>query len=184
MYYVREGYKWIRLVAIPDASTNINTGTLNMQVRLFGNPPTGDASRSYTSGVPWKSSDVLVPVNTSSGAATTLYDYKLPQGAHGFYLNTNIQGVSGASTIVSEIFTKDPVSGQLQALGAGLVTIGHATGYVQIQVNPGYGSPYPIATPPAGTIIYDQAVGQDLVIQDAITGTGSVTFSQSAAPIQ
>ena len=186
-YAIREGWKWIRFVAQPDALTNTVTGSLNIQVRLFGNPTAGDAARSYVSGVPWKSMDTLAPTGTILSAAggtpvTTFYDYKLPQSAHGINIYTNVAGVSGASTIVSYVYEKDPVSGQLQSVGAGVAT--HAANYSSIMINPGYAAPYPVATPPAGQIILSIPLAQDIVIGNAQSGTGATTFSQSVVPIQ
>ncbi len=186
-YFIREGWKWIRVIAQPDASTNINTGTLNTQIRLFGNPIPGDASRSYLSGVPWKQSDAINGLNTVLSAAgatpvTTFVEYKLPQTAHGINIYTNVAGVSGASTIVSYVFEKDPTSGQLQQVGAGAST--HAANFSSILINPGYSSPYPVATPPTGQTILSFPMAQDIVIGNAQSGTGATTFSQTIVPIE
>jgi hypothetical protein len=178
-YYIREGWRWIRFVTSQETT---NTGTLNMQVRLFGNPPAGDASRSYLSGVPWKQSDNFINAGVISGAQTVYYDYKLPQTAHGFNLYTDVSGVSGASTLISTIYVKDPYTGQLQSIGVG--STNHTANVNTIIVNPGYASPYPVATPPTGQTIIGVPVPQDIVIGDAFTGTGATTLTQTAVPIQ
>jgi hypothetical protein len=180
-YFIREGFKWFRLLVTQETT---NTGTLNVQVRLFGNPPAGDAARSYTSGVPWKQSDVLAAPGSTASAVTYYYDYKVPQGAHGFDLYSDLSAVSGATTLTVTINKKDPGTGQLIALGGGAQIIGHAAVFADMTVNAGYGSPYPIATPVANTCIFSQAVPEDIVVEDAFTGTGTSTYSQTAVPIQ
>lgn len=179
-YYIREGWKYIRFYFNPESG---NAGTLNVQVRMFGNPPTGDAARSYTSGVPWKQSDILAQSVVQSGAGTVYYDYKLPQGAHGFYLYTDDLGVSGASTLTTTVYSKDGSTGQLQSLGVN-ATIPHAAGFNTMIVNTGYSSPYPVATPPANTTVIGVPVPQDIVIGNAFTGTGATTFTQNVVPVQ
>ena len=185
MYFIREGYKWMRLLVTPESTNN---GTLNVQARLFGNPPAGDAIRSYVSGVPWKSADQLASsVTQSNGAVTYFYDYKLPQDAHGFNLFTNVSAVSGAATITSTVEVKDPTTGQLQSIALG--TAAAATGFSTITVGPGYAAPYPVATPPAGQIYISAAVNQDVVIKNVVQAStsptpGSITFSQAAVPIR
>lgn len=179
-YMIREGWKYIRFLFTPESG---NGGTLNIQVRLFGNPLPGDASRSYVSGVPWKATDQLANSVVQSGAGTIYYDYKLPQTAHGLYVYNNDLGVSGASTWVCTLMAKDPTSGQLQAIAVDQ-TQPLAAGFNTMVVNPGYNSPYPVATPPASTTFVSLPVGQDLVIKNAFTGSGATTFSQNIVPIQ
>ena len=182
-YVIREGHKWIRFIAQPDALTNINTGTLNTQIRLFGNPVAGDAARAYTSGVPWKSIDSLAAVGSAGVTGTTYYEYKLPQGAHGFNLYTNVASLNGASTVVSTVYQKDPFTGILQSIGVATTSAG-VTGMFTVRVSPGYASPYPVATPPTGQTIISTNVAQDLVIGNFFSGAGTMTYSQDAVPVQ
>jgi hypothetical protein len=177
-YMIKTGWKWFRLFVNQDAA---NTGTLNTQVRLFGNPPAGDAQRTYSEGVPWKSAESLFN-GVQSGAATNFIDYKLPGTATGLNIYTNIIGVSGASTIITTLNIKDPVSGVLQPVAVFPTT--HAAGFASMLVGNGYASPYPVATPPAGETIISVSLPQDLVIENAFTGTGATTMTQSVAPIQ
>jgi hypothetical protein len=175
---VSDGYRWMRFVAQPDSS---NTGTLNFQARLFGNPNTGDAVRTYLPGVVWKNAEVLVN-GVQAGAGTNYYDYKLPHGATGVNIYTEVAGVSGASTITTTINEKDPQTGFLQPVGVGAAS--HVAGFTSIIANSGYAAPYPVATPPAGQTILGLDLPTDLVIQDGYTGTGSTTITQTIVPVK
>jgi len=130
-YIISAGWRYIRFLATPESG---NAGTLNIQTRVFGNPTTGDAQRTYQEGIPWKDS-YLVNDKTAQGAATFYQDFKVPSTATGFILAQNVSAVSGASTITSTVMTKDPVSGQVQSLGALAATT--AAGYTTLCIAPG-----------------------------------------------
>jgi len=187
-YLISEGWKWVRFLCTPETG---NTGTLNIQARLFGSGnanATGavgaNAVRSYQSGVPWRSVDQLVN-SLGFAAATNYYDYKLPYNAGGFNLYTNILGKSGTVTLAPTVYFKDPVSGLLQSIGVSPIgTAAAVTGLSTMVLTTAYTAPYPVATPPAGTCFIGVNPVQDVVIGDVITGTGSVTFSQDCSPIK
>lgn len=177
-YFIKEGWKYIRVLCTPATG---NTGTLNFQVRLFGNPSSGDAQRSYVTGVPWKQSDNLYNATVQSGAATVYSDYKLPYGSRGIHVFTQTAGVSGASTLTTTVNIKDPVTGILQPVAVNTATL--AAGFTTLTISPGYANPYPVATPSAGQVFFNIPLPQDIVIQNGFTGSGATTYTQSVVPI-
>lgn len=179
-YSISRGFRYIRFLCTPETG---NTGTLNIQIRLFGNDVSpGDAEHTFTDGVPWKSREGLVGLGTIQATAVTeFYDYKLPKDASGASFYTVISGLGASTTLTTTVMQKDPTTGLLQSVGVG--TVQTAAGLSTIVAHPGYASPFPVATPPAGFNYLSVALPQNIVIKDVVTGTGPVTFSQSAVPL-
>lgn len=177
--YMVRGWRYIRFLATPATE---NTGTLNFQVRLFGNGVSaGDANRTYGEGVPWKSRSELISPSIALSSGTYYYDYKTPQQASGIGVFTNAVA-SGTVTLTTTICFKDPISGGLQSIAVG--TPQTTTSLGSIFVHAGYASPYPVATPPAGFTYVSMSVPQDIVVKDVVQGSGTITCTQSAVPIQ
>ena len=172
-YVIRSGWRYIRFLCTPETG---NTGTLNIQARVFGNPPTGDAARSYTEGIPWQDSDTLVSA-VSQTAVTNYYDYKLPTMAKGLYMYQNISTVSGAATLIANVEAKDPTSGQIVSL-TGNTMAASAVSYAGICLSGAI-----TGTGPTGLTFYQIPAGNHLVVKDTITGTGNCSFSQTIVPI-
>lgn len=183
LYNIAAGWKYMRFVVIPESG---NTGTLNLSARVFANDGNVQGlvnTHTYVDGVPWRGSEVVSNNITDAAVTTTNYqDYKLPRSATGLSLFTDVSSVSGAATITTTIYQKDPNTGQLQALAKTAASA--VTGVYVLNVAPGYASPYPIATPSNGLTYYSTKLPQDLVIGNAITAPGTITYSQTAQPLQ
>lgn len=173
-YIIKSGWKYMRFLCTPETG---NVGTLNISARVFkDNLNNLSVNRIQSEGIPYEDSRVLVNVS-AQGAVSNYYQYKLPNGFSGFYLYQNVSAVSGASTITCTPYVKDPVSGILQAMGSGVAT--HATGFSFYGAAAGL-----TGSAPSGGTFYTFPVAGNIVIGDAITGTGNSTFTQTIVPVK
>lgn len=175
-YQVRTGWKYVRVVANPSTS---NTGTLNIGMRVFG---PNNTAHSFIDGVPYAQSANMIPAANYATPSTGYAEYKLPYGAHGVELVQNVTTLTAAATptLKGTLYSKDPQSGQIVAVGTPVSVI--AAGNTIYEWTAGAAG-----TASANINYFTFPTNQDIVFQWTATQTGAAltncTFSVTAIPL-
>lgn len=173
-YFVKNGWKYLRVIANPSTS---NTGTLNVNMRTFGS----DVQRgNLQEGVPWQGSAVLIPSANYATPGGGFAEFKLPYMAHGVELIQNITAITIAATpsLTGTLYTKDPQSGVIMAVGTPVKSITTSTTVYEWTAGAS-------GTASANINYFTFPANQDIVFQWVGAGTSlaTLTFSVTAIPL-
>lgn len=164
-YTNKTGWRYVRPVATP---TTGNTGTLNIQIKAFGN----EIGRNL--GAEGVADEGPVNVFTEPAsvftAAVTFTDFKIPAGYTGVEFWINCTALSGTS-FTPTFYKKDPVSGNYITIGTGVAVTG--TGETVVKIGRGL-------TATSG--VFSDSINENMAIAIPVTVFTSASVAITAVP--